>query len=170
VDTILGPGGALEAVLEAKKEGLVKYIGITGHRPEVYVKALERFEFDTVLFPLSRVHAAHLNEHNNFLPLLELAKQKDVGTIAIKVVSKQSWGNREHAYGTWYEPFDRQADIDKSLWYALSQGVTTLPMPSDLTLWPKVISAAERYKPMTAEEQTAVVSEVRGYQPISVPG
>ena len=170
VNTILGPGGALEAVLEAKQQGLITYVGITGHRPPVYVEALKRFDFDTVLFPLSRVHAAHFDEGNDFRPLLEAAKRKDVGVLAIKAVSKRMWPAGDRTYSTWYEPFDTQEDIDRSLWYTLSQGVTTCPMPSDLKLWPLVIDAAERFRPMTAEQQAAAVDAVRGYQPIAVPG
>jgi aryl-alcohol dehydrogenase-like predicted oxidoreductase len=59
---ILRPGGAMEPVLEAKSQGLIRHIGITGHRPFVHVEALNRFDFDTVLFPLSRVHASYLND------------------------------------------------------------------------------------------------------------
>lgn len=167
---ILSPGGALEAVMEAKAQGLIRHIGITGHRPFVYVEALNRFDFDTVLFPLSRVHASHLNDQNNFLPLLDYAKRKDVGILAIKAVSKTAWPDANRTYHTWYEPFDDQANIDKSLWYTLSMGVTTLPMPSDLKLWPMVINAAERFSQMVPDDQTVVLDEVKQYQPISVPG
>lgn len=170
LDTILGPKGALEAVLEAKQQGLIRYIGITGHRPFVYVEALKRFNFDTVLFPLSRVHAAHFNKDNDFRPLLDLARHNDVGVIAIKAVSKRVWPSKDHPYHTWYEPFDNQADIYKSLHYTLSQEVTTCPMPSDVKLWPMVIAAAERFTPMTTKEQDNALNEVMQYEPISAPG
>jgi len=166
LNVVLGPVGALEAVLEAKEQGLVRHIGITGHRPYVHVEALNRFDFDTVLFPLNRVLAAHSNDFNDFAPLLEVARQKDVGTIAIKAVTKRPWVAAMHAYQTWYEPFDEQAEIDKSIWYALSQGVTTLAMPSDLRLWPMIIDAAERFKALDAKEQQEVVSQVRRYRPL----
>ncbi len=169
LETILNPDGALEAVLEAKQQGLLKYIGITGHRPNVYVEALKRFDFDTVLFPLSRVHAAHFNKDNDFRPLLDLSKQSDVGLIAIKAISKTVWSVKDRPFKTWYEPFDSQRDIDRSLSYTLSQGVTTCPMPSDVKLWPMVIEAAERFIQMSTEEQDAAVDEVRRYQPISSP-
>lgn len=169
LETILGPDGALEAVLEARQQGLIKYIGITGHRPNVYVEALKRFDFDTVLFPLSRVHAAHFNKDNDFRPLIELAKRNDVGMLAIKSISKQLWPSENRPYTTWYEPFDAQKDIDRSLAYTLSQGVTTCPMSSDVKLWTMLIEAAERFTPMTAGEQTAAVDEVIQYQPISSP-
>ena len=170
VDTILGPGGALEAVLEARQQGLIRYVGITGHRPSVYLYALKRFEFATVLFPLSRVHAAHFDESNDFRPLLETARGRDVGILAIKAISKRLWPSDDRGYQTWYEPFDTATEIDRSLWYTLSQGVTTCPMPSDVKLWPLVIDAAERFKPMTEQQQAEAIRDVLPYQPISVPG
>jgi len=166
LSTILSPAGALEAVLEARHQGLIRHIGITGHRPFVYVEALKRFDFDTVLFPLNRVLMAHRNDFNDFTPLLEMARQKDVGTIVIKSITKRPWTGNMHWYQTWYEPFDTQADIDKSLWYALSQGITTAAMSSDLRLWPMIIDAAERFKPLDAQEQQEVVFQARRYQPL----
>lgn len=166
LNVILGPGGALEAVLEAQGKGLVRHIGITGHHPFVLVEALRRFDFETVLFPLNRVLAAHPNDYNDFVPLLETAAAKDVGTIAIKSVTKRPWEGPMHMYRTWYEPFDEQEGIDKSLWYTLSQGVTTAALPSDARLWPMVLDAAERYRPMTAQEQAEAVAEVERYKPI----
>ena len=166
LNVILGPGGALEAVLEAREQGLVRYIGITGHRPFVHVEAIQRFDFDTVLFPLSCVLAAHRNDYTDVSVLLDQAGQKDVGTIAIKAVAKRPWQGPMHMRRTWYEPFDQQADIDRGLWYTLSQGVTTAAMPGDLSLWPMVIDAAERFRALDEEEQEEVVSEVRRYRPI----
>lgn len=166
LNVVLGPGGALEAVLEAREQGLVRYIGITGHRPFVQVEALNRFDFDTVLFPLNRVLAAHRNDYTDFTVLLSLVEQKDVGTIAIKAVAKRPWQAAMHMYRTWYEPFNEQAEIDKSLWYTLSQGITTAAMPADLSLWPLVIDSAERFRALNAQEQEQAVSEARRYRPI----
>lgn len=166
LDTILGKGGALEAILEAKEQKLVKYIGITGHRPAVQLEALSRFPFDTVLFPLNRVLAALKNEYSGFSVLLDQAKQKDIGMIIIKGISKRPWQQAVHKYHTWYEPFDTQTEIDKSIWYVLSQGITTMPMASDVTLWPMIISAVERYQKMDEEEQATVISEVDQYESI----
>jgi len=166
LNAVLSPRGALEAVLEAKEQGLVRHIGITGHRPFVQIEALNRFDFDTLLFPVNRVLAAHRNDFNDFTLLLEIAQQKDVGTIGIKAVAKRPWESGMRMYQTWYEPFDEQTEIDKSLWYALNQGITTAAMPADPHLWPLVIDAAERFRGMDAGEQEEVVSQVRQYRPI----
>ena len=166
LNAILSPAGALEAVLEAREQGLIRYIGITGHRPFVHVEALNRFDFDTVLFPLNRVLAAHSNDFNDFTSLLEITQQKDVGTIAIKAITKRPWQGAMHMYQTWYEPFDEQTEIDKSLWYTLSQGITTAAMPSDVRLWPRIIDAAERLSVLDLPEQAEAVSQVRRYAPL----
>lgn len=166
LNTILGPMGALEAVLEAKEQGLVRHIGITGHRPFVQIEALKRFDFDTVLFPVNCVLAAHRNDFNDFTLLLEIARQEDVGTIGIKAVAKRPWETPLHMYRTWYEPFDEQTEIDKSLWYALSQGITTAALPSDLHLWPLVIDAAERFRVLDVREQEEIMSHVKRYRPV----
>ncbi len=163
---ILGNSGALEAVLEAREQGLVRHIGITGHRPSVLVEALNRFDFETVLFPLNRVIAARRNDHSDFASLIDIARQKGVGTIAIKAIAKQPWEAKMHTYSTWYEPFDEQADIDKSLWYTLSHDITTTALPADLSLWPAVIDAAKRFKPLSPQEQEEAVSQVRQYRTI----
>ena len=166
LNAVLSPGGALEAVLEAKEQGLVRYIGITGHRPFVQVEALNRFPFDTVLFPLNRILAARRNDYSDFSILLDQATKNDVGMIGIKAIAKRPWQSPTHVYRTWYEPFDEQTEIDKSLWYALTQGITTAPMASDVSLWPMLLDAAERFRPMDTEEQAATVAEVRRYQSI----
>ncbi len=169
LNVVLGSCGALEAILEAKEQGLIRHIGITGHRPYVQIEALNRFDFDTVMFPLSRLHAAHISDFNNFVPLLEVTNKKDVGIIAIKSLARQPYRQATHKYQTWYEPFDKQTEIDKCLWYTLSQEVTTVAMPSDVRLWPMVLDAVERFKPMDRREQEAVVAEMKGYQPIFIP-
>jgi aryl-alcohol dehydrogenase-like predicted oxidoreductase len=172
LNTVLGPGGALEAVVDARDQGLVSYIGITGHRPATQKEALERFDFDTVLFPLNRIHAAHLQDWNDFFPLLETARQKDVGVMAIKSVAKGTWDesvSTSHRYNTWYEPFDEASEIRKSLQYTLSQDITSAVMPGDLKLWPMVIDAAESFKSLSEEEQKRVVSQAVQYQPLAGP-
>jgi len=168
----LGPGGAMEAILEAKKQGLVRYIGITGHNPPVQNEALKLFDFDTVMFPLNRVHAAHPTDWNNFLPLLKTARQKDVGVMAIKSVAKRAWENPDETsrlYHTWYEPFGETAEIEKSLWYTLSQDITCAVLPGDLQLWPMIIDAARRFKPLSEKEQQDIITQAAQYEPLAGP-
>jgi len=163
---ILGQDGALTAVREAQRAGIVKYIGITGHKPSFLAEALKVFDFDTVMFPLNRVEAAHPSQANEYKALLKLAKEKDTGTLAIKAVTKSPWDRQMHMYKTWYEPFDTQAEINQSLWWTLSQDITAAAMPGDLRLWPAVIDAAERFKKMSAAEQAAAMEEVKKLAPL----
>ena len=166
LNVVLGPMGALEAVLEAKEQGLVRHIGITGHRPFVQIEALHRFDFDTILFPINRVLAAHRNDYDDFLPLLDIVRIRDVGTIGIKAVAKRPWEANMRMYRTWYEPFNEQKEIDQSLWYALTQDITTAALPGDLRLWPHIIDAADRFRILDTHEQEKAISEVKQYKPI----
>jgi predicted aldo/keto reductase-like oxidoreductase len=166
LNVILSPVGALEAVLEAKQQGLIRHIGITGHRPFVLCEALNRFDFETVLFPLNRVLAAHFNDFNDYRPLLDLVLQKDVGSIAIKSITKRPWEGTMHMYKTWYEPFDKLLDIQQSVDFTLSHGVTTIAMSGDLSLWPMIIEAGDNYKPMSQAAQSEAINEVKQYRPL----
>ncbi len=168
---VLGPGGAMEAILEAKEQGLIRFIGITGHNPPLHNQALQLFDFDTVMFPLNRVHAAHPTDWNEFRPLLKTARQKDVGVMAIKSVAKRAWegkqANVEH--NTWYEPFTNAREIEKSLRYTLSQDITAAVLPGELSVWPIMIDVAKRFKPLTTQEQQNVMADVKQYQPLVGP-
>jgi predicted aldo/keto reductase-like oxidoreductase len=169
LDTILSPGGALEAFLEAKKQGLIKFIGITGHHPPLYNLALGRFDFDTVMFPLNRVHAAHFTEWNDWRPLLKTAKKKGVGVYAIKSVAKGIWeeGNKApQKYTTWYEPFDTSTEIENGLRYTLSQDITTAVLPGDAKLWLMIIEVASRFQPLTTKEEDKAIAETAIYPPL----
>lgn len=166
LDVALGPGGATEAFLEAREQGLVRYIGITGHRLPTQVEALKRFDLDTVLFPLNYILRAHRVEENDYEPLLRLAKERDVGLMAIKAIAKRPWQTETHAYETWYEPFDSQRDIDLALWFALSQGITTAVMAGDVRLIPKILDAAERLRELSETEQAELVKSAASLKPI----
>ena len=150
----------------------MRHIGITGHRPDTQKAAIDRFDFDTVLFPMNRIHAAHLEDWNNYLPLLKTASNKDVGVMAIKSVAKGTWDDREkstHRYNTWYEPFDELPEIQKSLLYTLSQDITGAVLPGDLKLWPMIIETAEKFKPLSEEEQEKIIKESAQYSPLKGP-
>jgi len=144
---ILGPDGALNrGAGSAARGGGEITSGLRDHKPSFLAEALKVFDFDTVMFPLNRVEAAHSKPVNEYKNLLKIAKEKDAGTMALKAVTKSPWDRQMHMYKTWYEPFDTQKEIDKSLWWTLSQDITGVCMPATLRLWPMLIDAAERYK------------------------
>jgi aryl-alcohol dehydrogenase-like predicted oxidoreductase len=124
LDQVTGIGGALEAIVEAKEEGLTEYIGITGHgnlAPQIYLEALRRFDFDSILFPVNFVQFAIPEYREAALELLEVCQKKDVGVMAIKTVAARPWGDREHTYNCWYEPFDAPDIIQVCINFTLSQ-------------------------------------------------
>jgi aryl-alcohol dehydrogenase-like predicted oxidoreductase len=172
LDKALGPNGSLEAILQAREEGLLKFIGITGHgyhAPAVHAVALERFDFDTVMTSLNFVQWADPYFRESAERLLSLAAQKDVGVMVIKAVTRGPWGERPHRYHTWYEPFEAQADIEKGIRFALSLSVTGFASPGDVRLLPQAIAAAESFRPMSPEEQEALVNSAGAYQPLFAP-
>jgi len=155
--------GAMEAFREAKETGLTKYIGITSHDFRVLMKALDMFDFDTVLAPINVASMAHPDPVNDFRPLLKIAKDRDIGVTAIKAIAKRRWIG-EISYRTWYEPLDTVAELEMALGFALSQeGVTTYSLPCDIRLWPSVLNAAERYRRIDAQEQKGLVEYARDH-------
>ena len=165
LDTALGEGGAMEAILEAKEEGLVKYIGITSHVPPTIIEAVNRFDFDTILFPLNYILKCHAIPQNDYEPLLKLAKKEDLGTIAMKAFTKQPWQG-ERRYQTWYEPWDTQDRIDEALWFTLSQGVTTAASSGEPRLFEMMVDAAERYRSLSRDEQRELIESAAGLKPL----
>jgi aryl-alcohol dehydrogenase-like predicted oxidoreductase len=167
LDTILGPEGALEAVLEAKKQGLLRFIGITGHHPPLHVAALQRYDFDTVMFPLNRVHAANFSGWNDWRELLKMTREKQVGVFAIKVAAKRLWEDESQPkYNTWYEPFDKAEEIRKSVAFTLTQDITSAVTPGEFKLLPLMIEAVAGFKPLTLKEQHQLMAEVKQYPPL----
>jgi len=166
LDECTAKGGALEALLEAREEGLVRWLGITGHShdaPRTHLEALRRFDFDTVMFPLNFVLWAMPEYRRDVLALLEICRKKDVGVHIIKTVAKDPWGDRQKTHNTWYEPFTDQAIIDQAVAFVLSQPVTTLCSVGDVTVLPKFLAAAERFRPLDAIAQDALVATADRY-------
>jgi predicted aldo/keto reductase-like oxidoreductase len=171
LDILFGRNGAFKAVLKAMDQGLIKHIGMTGHVPPTQNEAFSRFDFDTVMFPLNRIHAANITEWNDYRPLLETAKNRDAGVFAIKTIAKGNWDDPapSHRYNTWYEPFDDQSDIEKSLWYALNQDITSAVSSGDMILLPRIIDAAENFRQLTEKEEHDILRESEPYEPLRGP-
>ncbi len=161
LDQVTGNGGALEALVEMREQGLTRWIGITGHGPEVprvQLEALDRFDFDTIMFPVSASMFRGREYREDALELLEKAASRNVGVHTIKMIARGGWGGRDRECTTWYDPHREQEDIDKALWWVLSNPMHTAPSAGDVTLLPKVLDAAERFSPLSDEEMARVVS------------
>jgi predicted aldo/keto reductase-like oxidoreductase len=171
LDSIFARGGAMEAFLEARQQGLFKYIGITGHgvdSPAIYLEALRRFDFDSVLFPLNFVQMGNPYYRENAEELIRVCRERNVGTMVIKTITKAPWGEREHTATTWYEPFDEPGIIQRAVDFALSYDVTGLCTVGDVRILPLVLQACENFKPMDEAEREKMIAEGRQFEPLFV--
>lgn len=160
LDQVTAKGGALEALIELRDQGLTKWIGITGHGPEVpkvQLEALRRFDFDTVMLPVNAAMFRDPDYRRDAQQLLATANSKNVGIQTIKMIARGGWGERQRECTTWYDPHRDQEDIDRALWWVLSQPMHTAPSTGDVNLLPKVLDAAERFVPLSVDEQETVV-------------
>jgi aryl-alcohol dehydrogenase-like predicted oxidoreductase len=147
-DVALSPGGAIEAAVEAREQGLVRWIGVTGHGAQIaatHVRSLERFDFDSVLLPYNFVTMQNSYYAANFEALYRTCRERRVAMQTIKSIALRPWEGRPHTRSTWYEPLDRQDDIDLAVWWALSRPGIFLDSVGDVDLLPKVLDAASRF-------------------------
>jgi predicted aldo/keto reductase-like oxidoreductase len=123
------------------------------------------------MFPLNRIHAAKIRDWNDYRPLLKTAKKRDTGVFAIKSIAKGKWKDPTlpHKYNTWYEPFEKESNIEKSLWYALNQDITSAVSSGDMKLLPKTIDAAEKYTNLSQKEENDILRESEQYEPLRGP-
>jgi len=160
LDACTMKGGSLEGVIEMRDQGLTHHIGITGHgmdAPEVFIEALSRFDFDTVLFPIYPALFGNEAYRTKALELLDLCEKKDVGVMTIKSFAKEPWGDREHNYHTWYVPFKEQQVIQANINFVLSHKLTHICTPGDHRLLGMAIDACENFRPLTPEEQNTLI-------------
>jgi predicted aldo/keto reductase-like oxidoreductase len=169
LDACTAKGGALEALVEAREKGLARWLGITGHThdaPRTHLEALRRFDFDTVMFPLNFVLWSIPEYRRSVETLLEVCGKRDVGVHIIKTVAKDPWGGHTKTHTTWYEPFTEEAIIDRAVAFVLSKPVTTLCSVGDVTVLPKVLAAAERFRPLNhAEEEELLAAAAQYHSP-----
>lgn len=145
-ETAMGQGGALEAFREAREEGLVKYLGVTGHGINVaamHLRSLERFDFDSVLLPCNYVQMKNGKYAADYQKLMAVCKKRNVAVQAIKSVSRGAYADGKKTHNTWYAPLDKQEAINHAVQWVLGHPQAFLNTPADITLLPKVLKAAE---------------------------
>jgi aryl-alcohol dehydrogenase-like predicted oxidoreductase len=155
-DTALSPGGAIEAAVEAREQGLVRWIGVTGHGAQIaanHRRSLERFDFDSVLLPFNRITMRLPYYAENFDALAATCAERDVAVQTIKSVARAPWGGRERTTSTWYEPMTEQRDIDLALWWAMGRPGIFLNSPGDVDLLPRFLDAATRFEARPSEAE-----------------
>ena len=155
-DTALSPGGAIEAAVEAREEGLVKWIGVTGHGLQIaanHRRSLARFDFDSVLLPYNRITSAIPYYAENFEALAATCAERGVVIQTIKSIARGPWLGRGRTATTWYEPMTEQRDIDLALWWVMGRSGVFINSVGDVDLLPKFLAAASRFesRPSDAE-------------------
>jgi aryl-alcohol dehydrogenase-like predicted oxidoreductase len=173
-DTALSPGGAIDAAVEAKKRGLIRAVGVTGHGLQIaatHRRSLERFDFDSVLLPYNYITMQNPYYAENFNALLSTCQQRNVAVQTIKSIAYKPWMGHEHTHGTWYEPLEEQQDIDLAVHWVLKRPGIFLNTVGDIQLLPKVLDAASRWQEGSAgptDEQMQELSTRLGMVPLFV--
>jgi aryl-alcohol dehydrogenase-like predicted oxidoreductase len=163
-ETALGADGALEAAIEAREEGLVRFIGVTGHGlsiPEMHRRSLERFPFDSVLLPYNFVQMQDPRYAETFEALAAVCQERNVALQTIKSLASRRWDGREKTAATWYEPLREQADIDLAAHWVLGRPEAFLLTTGDVEILPRLLDAAERFHERPTDEQMAALAERR---------
>jgi aryl-alcohol dehydrogenase-like predicted oxidoreductase len=168
-ETALGPGGALEAAIEAREQGLVRFIGITGHGLTVaamHRQALERFDFDSVLLPFSYVMAQNEQYRSDFFSLTEICQSRNVAMQTIKSIVHTPWWEHEPNRATWYRPLEKQADIDRAVHWVLGHTGLFLNSVGDVHILPRVLDAANRFVVPPTDDEMQTQMDKLGIQPL----
>src|SRR5881227_2980981 len=173
-DTALSPGGAIDAAVDAKKQGLIRAVGVTGHGTQIaatHRRSLERFDFDSVLLPYNYITMQNSYYDENFNALLSTCQQRNVAVQTIKSIAYKPWMGRQHTRNTWYEPLEEQQDIDLAVHWVLKQPGLFLNTVGDIHVLPKVLDTASRFpvdaSGPTDEQMQALVARL-GMVPLFV--
>ena len=169
----LGPGGALEAAVEAREEGLVRFIGVTGHgtrAPERHRASLERFAFDAVLFPYSFAMLSSAEYATDVARLLELCEARGVAAQTIKSIARRRWAPDAERRYAWYEPLTEPAPIERAVRFVLGQPGLFLNTSSDARQLPHILQAAERAAAAPSAAELEEDLRTWGIEPLFVRG
>ena len=165
--TVLGPGGAIETMEAAKKEGKIRFIGFSVHSAETAVSALDRYPFDTILFPVNFV----LYTQAGFGPqIMKKAQEKKVGILALKSMAKTVWpADRKQNHPEpkcWYKPAGYPDEASMGLRWTLSHPITAAIPPGDERYFRLAMDVAQNYKPLEQHEEQALLAGAHGAEPI----
>jgi aryl-alcohol dehydrogenase-like predicted oxidoreductase len=170
-EVAMGPGGALEAVVEAREQGLTRFIGVTGHDVSVaamHKRSLERFDFDSVLLPYNYVMMQNPQYAADFESLLALCQKRNVAVQTIKGVCRRPWGDKPHSRATWYEPLEDQTAIDKTVHWILNRPGVFLNTAADIHVLPRVLDAGSRFQAAPSDKEMKALLEEQAMAPLFV--
>ena len=165
VDAILGAGGALETFVQAREEGLVRFLGFSAHSEEAAVRLMDAFDFDTVLFPFN--WACWLK--NGFGPkVLDHATKKGMGVLALKTLAKRRWKKDEQRRWSkpWYSPVDTFEEASLAVRFTLSKPITAGTSPGHFELLSWMADAADRFAPLTPADEAKLAAWSQDLEPI----
>ena len=160
-ETAMGAGGALQAAREAREQGKVRYIGVTGHGltvAQMHLKSLAEFPFDSVLLPWNYVLYQNETYRQDFQRLQQECQRQNVAIQTIKGLTRRPWGDQPVTRNTWYEPFEDASDMDRAVHWILGQPGLYLNTAGDPDLLPLILQAGARFqgKPTEAEMEELV--------------
>ncbi len=170
-ETAMGPGGALEAFIEARDQGIVQYLGVTGHEvvvPKMHLRSLERFDFDAVLLPYNYPMMQNPDYAAAFEQLVGVCQDRDVAVQTIKSLARRRWGEHERNRATWYQPLEEQAAIDKAVHWVLGDPRVFLNTTGDIHLLPKILDAATRFESRPSDEEMEALAAEKDMAPLFV--
>ncbi|AGB19504.1 aldo/keto reductase [Thermoanaerobacterium thermosaccharolyticum] len=160
----ISPGGVLELLDKAKKDGKIRYTGFSAHSVDIALKLLDVFDFDAILFPVNFVN--YFN--GNFGPqVIEKAKSKNIGRLAIKAMAftTKAENDKNHPK-TWYMPIEDKEVAKLALRFTLSQPITAAIPPGDESYFPIALEVAENYKEITEDEINHLKEVAKNVEPI----
>jgi aryl-alcohol dehydrogenase-like predicted oxidoreductase len=168
-ETAMSPGGALEAAIRAKEEGLTRFLGVTGHGvtvAEMHRRSLERYDFDSVLLPFSYVMMQNPQYAGDFMRLADLCGERNVAMQTIKAITRAPWGDGDRTANTWYDPLRDQESIDLAVHWVLGHPGVFLNTVGDITILPKVLDAASRFEARPSEDAMRRLVEQQAMAPL----
>lgn len=167
--TAFGPGGVIEAVIQARDEGLARFIGVTGHGvpvPEFHLRSLEQFDFDAVLLPYNHVMMQNPRYAENFEKVLAVCRERDVAVQTIKGITRAPWSDTRQNRTTWYRPLEEQADIDLAIHWILGEPQVFINTAGDITILPRTLDSAHRYSTRPTDEQMRELTDRLKMEPL----
>lgn len=167
--TAFGAGGVIEAVVQAREEGLARFIGVTGHGvpvAEFHLRSLAQFDFDAVLLPYSYVMMKNLQYAESFNKMLDVCKERNIAVQTIKGITRSPWNDTQQNRTTWYRPLEEQADIDIAVHWVFGNSQVFLNTAGDINLLPRILKSAHNFVACPDNHQMEDLTERLKMEPL----